>query len=1296
MIHMRRSMWQICQLILGILMFFSGLAYASVDVPAVLIDRGATLMAAQDVTAERYPDADTVLVDAHTYVQYNEDGTYVQYDERYQKVLTQEGVASLKSLSSWFSIPYNTTQFTQVEVIRPDGTVIPVDVAANSRVMIDRSQMDANIYNPNDKILSVNLPELGVGDVVHYKMKDDFSKVRIPGSFSDMVMLEGPYPIVHTTYTLVAPAALPLQRTALRDPVGNTVTHSERRVGDTIIYEWQGSHIPQAFPESDMPSFHTVSQRVLVSTIPDWEWISRWYWKLSEPHLGQVTPEMEARVKELVKGLETPEEQIRAIFTWVSQDVRYLGLTLEKNAPGYEPHPVNMTFERKAGVCRDKAALLVAMLRLGGFDAYPVLIMSGPKKDPEVALPFFNHAISAVRMSDGRYLLMDSTDEHSRELFPPYLNNCSYLVATPAGETLHTSPSVPARDNVLKITTTARLTTDGRLHARSQMRFLGINDSAYRGFFARAPQEQQQAYFEQALKDAFPGAVLRKMEILPKKIMDTSATLEVHLDFEVPHALVGKNQVVMLSVPSLGKHVGIVRMLIDKMGLEKRRYPLFSQYACGVEEEFVLDLGQAVGPMISIPAPVVQHSREMNFDQSFEVQDNVLTSKRLFTLNLPEYNPEEYVRLKQALVKREQDQRGECIFTARVQTQEDAAWYASFDADAVILDKNVTYTVQDNHSWVRTEHVRKKILTYAGMKENSEISIDYTPAWEKVRMVQAQVTGPDGSVRTIEPQEINHMDAPWVGEAPRYPVAKTLVANLPGVAVGSVLEYTVERRMQDRPFFSMIEFPASEYPVVQTHINVSVPEDLAPRVFVSDQGWGLENVWVRNPEQIISSTHTVHETRTEYCFSVHRVRPVVQEKDLPPEYTYQPTVAMTSGTWKGYVQTLDERMLLAASTNDQAAAEARRLVSGISGDIEKIRVLRDFVAKNIAKAGPDLRDGPFESLSTADTTLQDGYGSSADTAILLYTMLNAVGFEPGFVVAGNAPAVPELQGLMHSFASLRWLGDVLVRVRVGEQDLYLNDTDEYAVLGSTPHHGMPALVLPSGEVDIVRACKDMTDRNRLEYDITLQENGTARIVLTHTSWGQAYNTRRKMLAEMSPETARRYQLEQAANISLSAELKEYSEHFDTYPGQEILDVLVKKFGTRQGDYLYMDLPGMIKGLSGVDGKTRVNPLYRDSRKYSTILVRVHLPATTKDVVVRPATTFSVPVGDGGSVSVRTTCLPASTGVLNDIPCRVVEVLVRAEVLPMVVPPNAYALVRKAEDILVRQAHGMLMLRLSTD
>jgi len=42
-------------------------------------------------------------------------------------------------------------------------------------------------------------------------------------------------------------------------------------------------------------------------------------------------------------------------------------------------------------VCRDKAALLVAMLRKAGLPAYPVLVNYGEKKDQDVPNPFFNH-----------------------------------------------------------------------------------------------------------------------------------------------------------------------------------------------------------------------------------------------------------------------------------------------------------------------------------------------------------------------------------------------------------------------------------------------------------------------------------------------------------------------------------------------------------------------------------------------------------------------------------------------------------------------------------------------------------------------------------------------------------------------------------------------------------------------------------------------------------------------------------------------------------------------------------------
>ena len=46
----------------------------------------------------------------------------------------------------------------------------------------------------------------------------------------------------------------------------------------------------------------------------------------------------------------------------------YSEYTLNVTAPGYEPHDVKDTFAQRHGVCRDKAALLAAMLRAAGLD----------------------------------------------------------------------------------------------------------------------------------------------------------------------------------------------------------------------------------------------------------------------------------------------------------------------------------------------------------------------------------------------------------------------------------------------------------------------------------------------------------------------------------------------------------------------------------------------------------------------------------------------------------------------------------------------------------------------------------------------------------------------------------------------------------------------------------------------------------------------------------------------------------------------------------------------------------------
>ena len=113
-----------------------------------------------------------------------------------------------------------------------------------------------------------------------------------------------------------------------------------------------------------------------------------------------------------------------------------MGVTTETEAPGYEPHDVNITFEKRYGVCRDKAALLAAMLRLADIPAYMTLFYAGAPKDSEVPNNYFNHAVVAAELPGIRgYVLMDPTDENSSELLPAYGANKSYLVARKEGDT---------------------------------------------------------------------------------------------------------------------------------------------------------------------------------------------------------------------------------------------------------------------------------------------------------------------------------------------------------------------------------------------------------------------------------------------------------------------------------------------------------------------------------------------------------------------------------------------------------------------------------------------------------------------------------------------------------------------------------------------------------------------------------------------------------------------------------------------------------------------------------------------
>ena len=223
----------------------------------------------------------------------------------------------------------------------------------------------------------------------------------MPDSWNDFQVFESMSPIKHYTYEVNAPTARPLQRIELKDAVPGTVSSTTQTNGDRIVYRWDVRDVPRIFEEPNMPEYYSCVQRLLVSTVPDWQTVSKWYWGISEKHYEATTPELVAKVHELTGGVKDEREKIQKLFTFVSQQIRYMGITTETEAPGYEPHDVSITFGQKYGVCRDKAALLVAMLRLAGLKGFPTLVHVGPKRDAGVPMPWFNHAIVSSQTSDG-------------------------------------------------------------------------------------------------------------------------------------------------------------------------------------------------------------------------------------------------------------------------------------------------------------------------------------------------------------------------------------------------------------------------------------------------------------------------------------------------------------------------------------------------------------------------------------------------------------------------------------------------------------------------------------------------------------------------------------------------------------------------------------------------------------------------------------------------------------------------------------------------------------------------------
>ena len=1000
------------------------------------------------------------------------------------------------------------------------------------------------------------------------------TKSRVKDQWADMEIFESTMPIVRTSVRIDGPLSRPLRNIAVRNPLGNVVS-SVVTNGERIVYSWTVENSPQMFPEPAMPPYWTQGQNLRVSTAANWQELSKWYWAVSVPHLEKTNAAMTNKVEEIMGSVgadAAPIDKVRAMYKFVSQEIRYMGLTMEDTSPGYAPHDVDLTFDNRYGVCRDKAALLVAMFRIAGFESYPVLIsVSAAKMDNEVPTPFFNHAVVAVKL-DGDYILMDPTDESSRDLCPAYLGDCSYLVAHPDGEDLRTAPVVPPSKNAVTVVGSGRLGKDGSLLADHAITLCGINDNSFRRHLLSLKPEQRRELFERAVEGVSAGAELMRCDIEPKDLQDTTKELKVKLLVKYPEVLLRGETRDELSVPSLSSALGAANWLLSgRTALESRKYPLKVSSTALAEEKMEIDLAGAVGATASMPDDeTIKGGYE--FTRTFRRDGDKLVFERRLSIGTVEFSPDEYLNLRENIKRVEASERKNPTF----------AKDRFANANERIISSVRTYDFFGDSSWVSTNTVVKEILTYKGKKNAAELKFSYNPSWKTVELVSASVSNRNGQVVFAGPKETSVLDADWVSSAPRYPASKQLVVNLPSVEIGSVISYTVVTTVKDAP----LPFYANFY------FDTFTPTDFLS-VRVGD--WKRE---VKNP------------------------RLLPDEKMLPPGVLWRDVFTISSNSFAfvaAKYRTLDP---------EPVDPKDYDIPTGI---VE----IRDWMARHIRRVGPAFGEIRLEDhIVDPKTVLKERYATRVGYIRTLCALLKGAGYDADIVFAGDTAQTERDLIVLDVFAhpNVARFKYALCRVRVrtggflwwgGETTTYfLGAENEYTPLGATAFNGSLFLDPQTGDFGAVAVPDvELGAKEEEELNFAVRENGAVDLDYNLERWGYAAGTSRKRYAEMLPELRSRHFQQLLGSVAQAASAtRELETDTEGYPFSLSFSAFVPGMAVVAGDAISLDVPQLAERLFALTGSARENPVGvegEDTEKSTTFTIRFpegyceieHIPAS---------------------------------------------------------------------------------------
>ncbi|MBP6846762.1 MAG: DUF3857 domain-containing protein [Kofleriaceae bacterium] len=455
--------------------------------------------------AELLAEARAAKPAGHAVAILREDVTFTfdargRVERRYRTVFT---VVEPSGADDWGTIGLDWQPFYQdkptirARVINLDGSVTDFDPA----LMHDAPAVNESPTVFSDRRdLTAPLPRLAVGAVVEEEFVFPDREPLLAAGTVHWIGPQRDVPIPRKVITISSPTALKAT-VVTRGPAIAWKPTTRTGAGRTVVTYDLANLQPYDDGAVGAPVDWIPYPMIGIATGASWAAIAADYRALVEAKLAApVTVPADLLAA-------TPRATVDRIVAWLHGRVRYTGIELSQSA--IVPFAPADTLARGFGDCKDKATLLVALLRAAKIPADVALLSTGPGTDVDVALPGmgeFDHAIVRA-IVDGKDLWIDATEDLLPAGQLPVRDQGRRALIIAAGtKALTTTPASKPADNLIREVRTFRLPEQGTPSVSEVTEERGYFSGNLRGFVRNNTKADADKAFASYVADEYQGS----------------------------------------------------------------------------------------------------------------------------------------------------------------------------------------------------------------------------------------------------------------------------------------------------------------------------------------------------------------------------------------------------------------------------------------------------------------------------------------------------------------------------------------------------------------------------------------------------------------------------------------------------------------------------------------------------------------------------------------------------------------------------------------------------------------------